>query len=138
MENLSAVEAIKQLKARYFRWLDTKQWQSWSAVFTHDVVMAIPERDMVIEGRQAVVQSVHDYLVDAQTIHHGFMPEIEFISATEATGVWAMEDRIETPTQSIHGFGHYHEEYRIEDGGWRIARIALHRLRVDRIDKSST
>lgn len=136
MENLQAAEAIKQLKARYFRWLDTKQWQTWSAVFTHDVVMAIPEQDRVIEGRQAVVQYVHDEFVDAQTIHHGFMPEIEFISDSEATGVWAMEGRVETSEENIHSFGHYHEAYRIEDGGWRIARIALHRLRVDNVKKS--
>lgn len=137
MENLQAVEAIKQLKARYFRLLDTKQWQAWSAVFTHDVVMVIPERDVLIEGRQAVVSSVHDYLADAQTIHQGFMPEIELISETQATGVWAMQDRIEMPELTIHSFGHYHEEYRIEDGGWRIAHIALHRLRVDEVEKKT-
>lgn len=136
MENLQAVEAIKQLKARYFRWLDTKQWQAWSAVFTHDVVMEIPELDIVIEGRKEVVEKVRSTLDEAQTIHQGFMPEIDLISNTEATGVWAMEDRIETTAKSTHGFGHYHEEYRIEDGGWRISRISLHRLRVDKVKKS--
>ena len=31
----------------------------------------------------------------------------------------------------MQGFGHYHEDYRKEDGQWRIARLKLTRLRVD-------
>ena len=32
------IEAIKQLKARYFRTLDQKDWAGYRAVFTDDVV----------------------------------------------------------------------------------------------------
>jgi hypothetical protein len=35
---LLAVEAIKQLKARYCRYLDTKDWAAWRALFTDDFV----------------------------------------------------------------------------------------------------
>ena len=31
----------------------------------------------------------------------------------------------------LQGYGHYREEYKREDGEWRIARIRLERLRVD-------
>jgi hypothetical protein len=30
------------------------------------------------------------------------------------------------------GRGHYHERYRLEDGAWRIARLTLTRLRLDK------
>ena len=31
---LCEIEAIKQLKARYCRYLDTKQWDDWRQLFT--------------------------------------------------------------------------------------------------------
>ena len=34
--DLVEIEAIRQLKARYFRLLDTKQWDAWLEVFTED------------------------------------------------------------------------------------------------------
>jgi hypothetical protein len=37
------VEAIKQLKARYFRTMDTKDWAAMRGVFTDDVVMDTTE-----------------------------------------------------------------------------------------------
>ena len=29
VEKLAAAEEIKQLKARYYRYMDTKQWSGW-------------------------------------------------------------------------------------------------------------
>jgi SnoaL-like domain len=33
---LAEIEAIKQLKARYFRLLDTKRWDEWREIFSKD------------------------------------------------------------------------------------------------------
>jgi 3-phenylpropionate/cinnamic acid dioxygenase small subunit len=33
---LEDVEQIKELKARYFRFFDTKQWDRWRGLFTDD------------------------------------------------------------------------------------------------------
>ena len=38
---LREIEAIKQLKARYCRFLDTKDLASWRAVFTADLVVTL-------------------------------------------------------------------------------------------------
>ena len=35
---LLEIEAIKQLKARYCRHLDTKDWQAWRSLFSDDFV----------------------------------------------------------------------------------------------------
>ena len=36
LRELRDIESIKQLKARYFRFMDTKQWDEWQWVFTED------------------------------------------------------------------------------------------------------
>ena len=129
-------EAIKRLKARYFRLMDLKQWDDWGLVFATDCVMEVPEADLVNRGREEIVTSVSGALVGARTCHHGHMPEIELTGEGTARGVWAMFDYVEWDERDgtrigLQGYGHYLEEYKREDGEWRIARIRLERLRID-------
>jgi len=135
-EQLLELEAIKQLKARYFRLMDTKQWLPFSQVFTDDVVVDVSHDQHApggtIRGRADVVDFIRRAVGKATTVHHGHMPEIELLSPTEARGVWAMFDYVEfKPARGIRGYGHYDEEYRKEEGGWRISKLKLTRLRVD-------
>lgn len=130
------IEAIKGLKARYFRMLDTKDWEGLAAVFTEDV-----EIDMTGEGG-SITTGVKEFLPYLQqniqgvvTVHHGHMPEITLTSPTTATGIWAMEDRLwwpdGHPLSYLHGYGHYHEDYLKTGSGWRIRKMTLTRLRRD-------
>ena len=131
------IDDIKRLKARYFRTLDQKDWDAWGQVFAAGAVMEVPEADVVLTGRAAIVEFVSGALASARTVHQGHMPEIELTGAGTATGIWAMFDYVEWPRSpsgersGIQGYGHYHEEYVREDGAWRIARTRLVRLRVD-------
>ena len=84
---LDDLEAIKQLKARYFRLMDTKDWDGLADVFTSDVVI-----DVTGEGG-GVTRSVDEYMPFLQanigevtTVHHGHMPEITLESDTTARG----------------------------------------------------
>ena len=135
--DLHDIEAIKRLKARYFRLMDTKRWDEWGLVFTTDCVMEVPEADMVSVGRAEIVRAVSTLLEGVRTVHHGHMPEIEVTGTDTARGVWAMFDYVEWPPAEtgervgLNGYGHYLEEYAREDGEWRIARTRLERLRVD-------
>lgn len=136
LHELLDIEAIKQLKARYFRLMDLKQWDDWGMVFAVDCVMEVPEAEMVNTGRQEIVTNVSGALVGARTCHHGHMPEIEITGAGTARGIWAMFDYVEWDAADgtrigLQGYGHYREEYTREDGEWRIARTRLERLRVD-------
>jgi hypothetical protein len=136
LHQLLDIEAIKQLKARYFRLMDLKQWDEWGMVFTADCVMEVPEADLVNTGRAEIVSNVSGALVGARTCHHGHMPEIEIAGDGTARGIWAMFDYVEWAEQDgtrvgLQGYGHYREEYEREDGEWRIARTRLERLRVD-------
>lgn len=127
------IEAIKQLKARYFRALDTKDWAAYREVFTDDVVMdttdAGGER---IAGADAFVSYLADTLAGTTTVHQGHMPEIALTSPTTATGIWALHDIVIWPTgMRLEGFGHYHETYAKGPDGWRIASSKLTRLHAD-------
>ncbi len=91
--------------------------------------------DGVVRGRAEIAAFVRGAIDAVTTVHHGHMPEIEILSPTRATGVWAMEDMLRwpegAPIRALHGFGHYHETYEKADGRWRIATTKLTRLRVD-------
>ncbi len=130
------IEAIKKLKARYFRLLDTREWEAWAEVFHEQATLQWgPEPDQVMVGRAAIVAGVSGALEGASTIHHGHMPEIELLDDTHARGIWAMFDSIDHPKYDLEGFGHYHDEYEKDASGWRIRRTQLTRLREIRIPK---
>ena len=130
------IEAIKQLKARYFRLLDTKDWTGFADLFVEDVSIDVSEDGAgVIEGRAAFMQMLVPTLAVVVTVHPGHTPEITLTSATTASGIWAMEDHLRFPAGAgvgeVHGYGHYHDTYVKQDGQWLIAGQRLSRLRLD-------
>jgi len=132
------LEALRQLKARYCRFLDTKDVESWRGVFTTDVVVnldmavsvggADPMTAPPVEGVDNFVPMVMASLENAATMHHCHTPEITLTSATTATGIWALEDwLVFADGRELHGAGHYHETYEKQDGSWRIKSLHLTR-----------
>ena len=93
------------------------------------------KRDGYALTRGEIAAFVRNAIDDVTTVHHGHMPEIEVLSPTRATGVWAMEDMLRwpdgAPIRSLHGYGHYHETYERIDGQWRIKTMRLSYLRMD-------
>ena len=137
IERLIAIEEIGRLKARYFRLMDTQQWAEWGEVFTEDARLQWgPGPDDSAEGRAAIVEAVRTALSGATTCHHGHMPEIEILDDMTARGIWAMFDLVDHPRFRLQGYGHYHEEYRKQDGTWKIHRSQLTRLRRDFTSKT--
>ena len=139
-EQLLAIEEIKQVKARYFRCMDTKDWAGFEAVFAPDATADFtPPGGNAAEwspsGRENILAFVRRALETAITVHHGHMPEVEVTSPTTARAVFAMEDLIWWPEGSrrktLHGWGHYHETYEKIAENWQIKTIRLTRLRVD-------
>jgi uncharacterized protein (TIGR02246 family) len=127
------IEAVKQLKARYCRTLDTKDWDAMRQVFTDDVVVdTTGSGGTVITGADAFMAFLRDALAGCVSVHHCHTPEITVTSPVAAAGVWAMEDRIQWPGgRELIGFGHYHETYEKTGGTWRIKTSKLTRLRMD-------
>jgi hypothetical protein len=149
VEELEAIEQVKQLKARYFRCLDTKDWAGYAAVFSEDATFDMrtaatvdpddgsPEAErssrLVLKGREVIAEAVRTSVGDKHTVHHGHCHEVWVDSSCEAHGIIAMVDKItnsRTGQHVLEGYGHYHESYRCEEGVWRISHLRLTRLHV--------
>ncbi len=130
---LLEIEAIKQLKARYCRFLDTKDWQAWRGIFADDFHSdTSPSGGKVIDGADEFVAFVRKNLNTQPTVHQVHAPEIELTSPTTARGIWALNDIVRlAPGLNLDGWGHYHETYEKIDGQWRITSSTLTRLRTD-------
>ena len=127
------VEEIKKLKARYFRSLDSKDWDTYAGVFAEDCVVDLSRAGgQTYEGR-ADFAAYAASLTLVQSVHHGHMPEIDLTGPDSATGVWVLEDYNlwEDGTQN-HGWGHYLESYVKREGRWYIRTMALSYLRIER------
>jgi hypothetical protein len=134
------IESIKQLKARYFRLLDTKQWDTWRRQFTDDCRYDGTSRPY--PGPDEFVAGTRERLQEATTIHQGHMPEIVLTGPDTARGIWAMFDWVEFEetrdtgrgvNRGFTGYGHYEEEYRREGDTWKISFLRLTRLKLNPI-----
>ncbi|MCV7425560.1 nuclear transport factor 2 family protein [Mycobacterium montefiorense] len=132
---LLAIEFIKGLKARYCRYLDTKDWAAWRSIFTDDFVSDTSEAGgKLIAGADDFVAFTRKSIgrPSQATAHQVHAPEIELTSATTARGVWALQDVVRFgPGVSLVGYGHYHETYENVGGNWLIKSSKLTRLRED-------
>jgi ketosteroid isomerase-like protein len=127
------IEAVKQLKARYCRTMDTKDWAAMRQVFSDDVTMDSTESGGdVMTGADGFIAFLQTAIGEVITVHQCHTPEIDLTGSDRATGVWAMEDMLRFPDGTeLHGYGHYHESYSKVGDQWRIASSKLTRLRMD-------
>lgn len=133
--------AIEETKARYCRFLDTKDWAGFASVYTEDTHQdTTASGGSELRGRDRVVEMVRGSVGEAFTSHQVHSPEITFVDDDTADVIWAMQDRVvwwperakAIGLASLTGWGHYHERYvREADGVWRIAVQRLTRVHVD-------
>lgn len=141
IDDLLAIEQIKQLKTRYCRYVDTKQWDPLRALFTADVrfegLGSAPRGatlDMFVTG-------ISTRFREAVSIHYCPNADILLTGANTARGIWSMMDYVQWPAgfspreapsaRGFRGYGHYEEEYRRVEGTWKIAFLRLTRIRID-------
>ena len=132
MNRLEAIEAIHQLKYRYFRCLDSKLWDELATCFTDDATAAYDDGKYAFEGREAILGFLHSALGshDVVSVHHGHHPEIEIRGTDRAHGIWSLEDYLifrESNTR-LHGAAYYRDDYVCSDGVWKIAHTGYVRL----------
>ena len=142
-EKILAIEEIKRTFAARLRCMDNKDWHIYPTLHTDDVE-SLTFGDFRVIGPGALTEAIKGVLdgpCPVTSVHHGHTPEIELTSATTAHGIWAMEDKLWWTNgdreEHLHGYGHYHEEYRKVSGRWLISRRRLSRLRVDATPKFS-
>src|ERR1700738_5212158 len=110
IERLLAIEEIKKVKARYFRFVDTKDNERFLEQFTEDLHWAALdcEGNVQIEVHSrdemgAFLAPMTDARVEGFSVHHGHTPEIDVVDDRTATGVWAFSDYIRMPGMNIVG-----------------------------------
>jgi hypothetical protein len=137
LDDLLALEAIRQLKAAYCRFVDTKQWQRLEALFTADAWVAgfgaVPDGS----GPSAFVAGVAERIGNSVSVHHVHAPEITLTGPDKAQGIWPMMDYVEFTGAAAGagrgwiGWGFYEEQYARVGGEWRIGFMRLARQRMD-------
>jgi ketosteroid isomerase-like protein len=119
------LEELRQLKYRYLRTLDLKEWDDFADTLTEDVTADYGER-LSFTGRDAVVAFMRQSLGTGSiiTVHQCHHPEIS-VDGDVATGRWYLEDKVIITEQRmlLTGAAFYDDRYRkCDDGAWRIAR----------------
>ncbi|ADH88614.1 conserved hypothetical protein [Ancylobacter novellus DSM 506] len=138
------IEQVRRAKARYARFLDTKDWDGFAALFEPNVRVRMfdPAGNIIVshDDRDSFVEAARVGLEGGQSIHQMHNDEIDRVSEDEISAIWSMEDMIIFRPGSVgpgrmHGYGHYHELWRRGPDGWRIARLELRRTILEFTEK---
>ena len=147
-ERLFAIEEIKQVKARYFRGVDTSEPDLVRSILADDCVLDysgcctdpstgrdfLPAMNVVMRGRAAwPSQGLRE--AGIVSVHQGHHGEVTLSSDTTASAIWSMTDRLFMPAGApfavMTGYGHYYETYVRTAGTWMIKTLRIVRIRVD-------
>jgi hypothetical protein len=142
LQELLDHRAILELKARFVRTVDAKDWVGYREVFSTDGIFDFGGA-YVVRGGDAFVAAVAGQLEGAISVHRAFLPEVVFVSASEARGEWAVNDYIEWKPDPISGerrgfmgFGREYESYLKINGAWKIAHWRVHYDRMDPLPRA--
>lgn len=140
IHDLQEIEAIRQLKARYVRFGDTKQWDKLDELFIDDYEASfegMPRMSKTdptsgsVKGRENFVKLFSMMLTGVTTIHRIYASEITITGPNTATGIWSVHDTLYFPTCIFNGWGHYHEHYVKIGASWKLSKTQVTRLHTE-------
>ena len=121
------ITAISQLKYRYLRTLDTKDWGAFADCFLPDATgdyngLRFADRDALVCYMR---EQLGEGLLTLHQVHH---PEIE-VDGDSATATWYLQDKVIVPAFSflLEGAAFYTDRYRRTSDGWRVAHTGYRR-----------
>ena len=126
------IEAIKQVKYRYLRGLDTKHWDDFADTLTDDVAGDYGPslgKELHFTNRHDLVDFMRTSLGPGViTEHRVTHPEIT-VDGDEATGTWYLQDRVIVAEFNfmLIGAAFYRDRYRRTPDGWRISATTYDR-----------
>ncbi len=133
LTRLEDIEAIKQLKHRYFRSIDRRDIETLRTLFTDNVEIDYEGATYrwQMQGRDGLIEALHGAF-DPQSVacHTGHHPEITILSDVEATGLWYLTDFMIKRAQKeiTSGSALYSDTYLKTEQGWKIARSTYKRI----------
>ena len=134
------IEAIKRVKYKYFRCLDSKLWDELAECFTEDATTNYRDGKWVCQGVDQIVQFLKRLRYTRLSVHQGHHPEIEVTSDTSAKGVWSFNDYVidSQANTSLRGAGFYYDEYVKVNGEWKIKLTGYTRTFEETWDRGET
>ncbi|MDZ4077966.1 MULTISPECIES: nuclear transport factor 2 family protein [Hydrocarboniphaga] len=130
---LEDLELIRRLKYRYCRCIDTANFDELRGLFVEDASVCYVGGTYRFEaqGRDSILDALgYAFHAEAIALHHVNHPEIDFVSDTEATGVWYLKDWFLDLRNKIitDGSALYRDTYVKRDGEWLIKRATYERI----------
>lgn len=130
---LEDIESIKQLKYRYWRHLDCKQWDELATLFAPEATVCYSSGKYEFAGVEAIMGFLSEALGEARgsvTIHHGHHPEIELLGDTAARGIWALYNYMFNVRENrgIRIGAYYDDRYVRLGGTWKFQHIGYRHL----------
>ena len=148
IQRLLATDEITQLKARYFRGVDTCDGDLVRGLLAEDCELNymgcctdpktgrdfIPAMNVILRGRSSWRSDGMSSL-GIVSVHQGHNFELEFTSDTTARGIWSMTDRLYFPPGGefslMTGYGYYLETYERIGPSWMLKTTHISRIRVE-------
>lgn len=133
IQRLMDIEAIKQIKHRYFRCLDTANWEELQSILHPELKVHYigGGYEFKFENNKDFIDTMQQaFNNDAVGRHNGSMPEIQMLSASEATGIWYLYDHFWSLNAKhlTHGTALYWDSYVKTDGQWLIKETSYKRI----------
>lgn len=128
LEDLLDLERIRMLKHRYFRFVDTKDWDGVASCFVPEATAAYP--DQACASRDEIVAFLSTAMVPGLvSLHQGHHPEIS-LDGEVATGIWYLHDKIFVPAYefNLEGSAFYTDRYVRRDGQWLMTHTGYERV----------
>jgi hypothetical protein len=132
MADVDAIEAIKRVKYRYLRALDTKHWDDFADTLTEDIAGDYGSslgKEHHFTNRAELVEFMRTSMpAGVLTEHRVTHPEIT-VDGHEAEATWYLQDRVIVPEYNFMLFGaaFYHDRYRRTEDGWKICATGYDR-----------
>ena len=133
IQRMMDMEAIKNVKHAYFRCIDTANWEELKTILHSDL-----KTHYMGGGYEFKLGSCAEFIATMEQAfhgeaigrHNGYMPEIQILSETEATGIWYLYDHFWSldANHLTHGTALYWDRYVKEDGRWQIAETNYQRI----------
>lgn len=132
MADLETIEAIKRVKYRYLRALDTKHWDDFADTLTEDVIGEYGSslgKEHRFTNRSDLVEFMRTSMpASVITEHRVGHPEIT-VDGAEAKATWYLQDRVIVAEHDFMLFGaaFYQDRYRKTEDGWKICATGYRR-----------
>ncbi len=137
---LENTEAIKKLKAKYFRCLDNKSWDELAECFAEDATTAYTDGQYRLKGKDQIMEFLKAGLgrFTFFGFHQAHHPEIEVLTEAIAKGVWSAHYyMIDTDNdKNLHCGAFYQDEFAKIEGKWKIQHIGYTQIFQESWDRN--